>query len=81
MFNSVKVSGHLIKTDCLKFDPDRLRPLRDFSPIANLKQFKNALGTSAYYAKWINCFTDKIRLLANAKTFSTDRNSDALSFL
>ena len=33
----------------------------------------------AYYAKWIDHFTDKIRSLANAKTFPINRNSNALS--
>ena len=81
MVISVKVSGHFVRTGFFKFDPDRLRPLRDFSPIANLKQLKSALGMFAYHTKWIDHFTGKVRLLANAKTFLTHTNGDILSFL
>ena len=53
----------------IKPDPERLRPLKEFPPPTNFKLLHRVLGMFAYYAKWINCFADKIRPLADVKSF------------
>ena len=42
--DSIKILGYLVKYGCIKPDPDRLSPLRDFPPPANLSSLKMFWG-------------------------------------
>ena len=67
--NSIPILGYVVGNGEAKPDPERLRPLLDFPPPSNFKLLRRVLGMFAYYAKWIDCFADKIRPLADAKVF------------
>ena len=58
-----------ISHNCIKPDPERLRPLLEFPPPKNTASLKQALGMFAYYAKWIPQFSNKIRPLAESESF------------
>ena len=77
--NSIKIFGYIVRNGCIKPDPERLHPVRDFPPPENLKQLKSVLGMFNYYTKWIDHFADEVRSLANAKTSLIDRDSNALN--
>ena len=65
--NSIPILGYVVGNGEAKPDPER--PLLDFPPPSNFKLLRRVLGMFAYYAKWINCFVDKVRPLADAKVF------------
>ena len=73
--DSIQILGYVVEKGIIKPDP---LPLKDFPPPANFKMLKSVLGMFAYYAKWIDRFADKIRLLANAKIFPIDKDKNAL---
>lgn len=54
-----------------KPDPERFCPLQELLPLKH-SGFLRTLGMFAYYAKWIQDFSDKIQPLAAAKKFSLD---------
>ena len=66
---NVNILGYIVGNMCIKPDPERMRPLIDFPPPSNLKALRRVLGMFGYCAKWINCFADKIRPLAEATDF------------
>ena len=75
--SNTNILGYVVGNMCIKLDPEHMRPLIDFPPPSNFKALRRVLGMFAYYAKWINCFADKIRPLAEAKDFPL--NEDALN--
>ena len=76
--NSINILGYVVTKGCIKPDPERLRPLKNFPPPVNQKQLRSVLGMFAYYAKWIDRYADKIRPLAQVKLFPIDRDTEAL---
>ena len=67
--NSIPTLGYVVGNGKAKPDPERLRPLLDFPPPSNFELLRRVLGMFAYYAKWIDCFADKVRPLADVKVF------------
>ena len=65
----IQILGYEVGHGLIKPDPERLRPLKEFPPPTNFKLLHRVLGMFAYYAKWINCFADKIRPLADVTSF------------
>ena len=59
----------MIGNGIIKPDPERLRPLEQLPPPTNPKSLKRVLGLFAYYAKWIEEFSEKIKRLKEAKSF------------
>ena len=55
----IDILGYRISHNCIKPDPERLRPLLEFPPPKNTASLKRALGMFAYYAKWIPQFPTK----------------------
>ena len=66
---TIKVLGHEISHNSIKPDPDRLAPLRDMPPPANLKLQKKVVGMFAYYSKWIPNSSEKIKPLSSNTEF------------
>ena len=62
--------GYLVGNGEIKPDPERLCPLKELPPPTSLKSLKRVLGLFAYYAKWIQQFSDKIQRLKKATSFS-----------
>ena len=59
----------------LQLDPERLRPLQEYSPTSNISSLRRALGMCAYYARWIPQFSDKNRQIANTVSFPLDQKA------
>ena len=60
MNNEITCLGYLIKHGELRPDPDRLQGLRDLAVPTNSKELGRLKGLFAYYAKWIQNFSEKI---------------------
>ena len=67
--SNINILGYVVGSMHIKPDPERMQLLLNFPPPSNYKALRCVLGMFAYYAKWINCFADKIRLLADVKEF------------
>ena len=65
----IALLGYIIENGILKPDPQRLKPLVEIPPPQNLTEQRRLVGMFAYYSKWINNFSDKIRLLNKNTTF------------
>lgn len=78
----INVLGYVVGNMTIKPDPERMRPLQEF-PVPNCKNaLRRVLGMFAYYARWIDCFADKIRPLAETKVFPiTGSALDSFVFL
>ena len=72
--HSVRLLGYEISKGVIKPDPERLQPLRDLPPPDNLKAQQRLVGMFAYYAPWINHFSDKIHPLVQNRTFPLPRD-------
>ena len=66
----IKILGYVVGNNCIKPDPERMKPLLSLPPPDNFKALRRVLGLFAYYAKWISSFADKVRPLAECKSFS-----------
>ena len=73
--SNINILGYVVGNMHIKPDPERMQPLLNFPPPSNYKALRRVLGMFAYYAKWINCFADKVRPLADAKEFPLSANS------
>ena len=65
----INILGYQVGNGIIKPDVDRLRPLQELPPPANLKSLRRTMGMFAYYAKWIHHFSDKIKPLVNVQSF------------
>ena len=72
-----KFLGYVVGNGAVKPDPERMRALTEFPPPTGYKALRWVLGMFAYYAKWIDHFADKVRPLAETKTFPL--SGDALN--
>ena len=73
--SNINILGYVVGNMHIKTDPERMQPLLNFPPPSNYKALRRVLGMFAYYTKWINCFADKVRPLADAKEFPLSANS------
>ena len=71
----IQILGYVVGNGLIRPDPERLRPLQDFPPPTTFKLLQRVLGMFAYYAKWIDCFADKIRRLADVKSFPLSKEA------
>ena len=67
--SDIKILGYVVGNKCIKPDPERMKPLLNLPPPDNFKALRRVLGMFAYYAKWISFFADKVRPLAECKSF------------
>lgn len=65
---SINVLQYCVDGGVINPDPERLCPLKELLPLENLKSLKRALGMFAYYAKWIEEFSNRIQPLIETKT-------------
>ena len=65
----LKILGYQIKEGQILPDPERLKPLLEMQPPANMKEMKRVRGLFVYYAKWIANFSTKIKELSEATNF------------
>ena len=73
---TIDLLGYRIAPGSLKPDPERLSPLLNLPAPETLKGLQRVVGMFAYYAKWIQNFSDKIHPLNNVSTFPL--NGEAL---
>ena len=75
--NQISVLGYTISNGNIKPDAERFKPLIELPAPRNKKEKQCIVGMLAYYAKWIPCFSGKIRPLVQATEFLLSR--DAIS--
>ena len=70
-FNTSKLSllGCVIENGEIRPDPERMRALESLPPPHDTKSLKRCLGFFSYYAKWVPCFSEKAKPLAQTTTF------------
>jgi hypothetical protein len=66
---SINLLGYEVGNGIIKPDKERLKPLQDLPPPANIKALRRVLGMFAYYAKWIPDSSNKIQPLVTVKEF------------
>ena len=66
---SLTTLGYTICNNAISPDQNRLKPLMEMPPPHTLKSQKRVVGMFAYYSKFIEKFSDKIRLLNQNRTF------------
>ena len=64
----INVLSYQIQHKIIKPDPDRLKPLPNFTLLQNKNALQQRLGMLAYYAKWIPKLTNKVKSLATIKS-------------
>ena len=65
----INTLGYVVGYKTMKPDLECMQPLQDF-PMPNCgNALRRVLGMFAYYARCIDCFADKVRPLADAKSF------------
>lgn len=67
--SSIRLLGYEVSRGVIKPDPERLAPLKQLPPPANLKAQERIIGMFAYYSQWIPNFSDKISLLIRNRSF------------
>jgi transposase InsO family protein len=65
----INMLGYLISHLTLKPDPERMRPLLNLPVPTDPKSLTRALGLFAYYSRWIEKFSDKIKPLTQCTSF------------
>ena len=61
--------GYCVGQGSIKPDSDRLKALQELPPPSSKKSLQRTLGLFAYYAKWVQNFSDKIVNLKSATKF------------
>ena len=49
----VKYLGHVVSTDGVSTDPDKVRAIREWVPPKNTKELQPFLGTTGYYQQYL----------------------------
>lgn len=73
--SSISVLGYCVGKGVIRPDPERLRPLQQLPAPTNAGSLKRTLGMFAYYAKWIQNFSQKIQPLVNTRKFPLDERA------
>src|SRR6266498_3697933 len=55
--------GHIISTEGIRTDPDKIVKMVTMSPLTNLKELRSRLGLFFYYWQYIKGFSDITRLM------------------
>ena len=66
---SLTTLGYVISNNVISPDSNRLKPLLEMPPPSNLKSQKRIVGMFAYYSKFIENFSQKIRSLNQNRIF------------
>ena len=73
----INTLGFLISYEVVKPDPDRMKPLVDLRVPRNSASLKRALDLFSYYSKWVEKFSDKIRVLTDNPSFPLEAEAVA----
>ena len=78
----IKLLGYKISQNNIRPDPDRLQPLISMPAPRNSDELKRATGLFAYYAKWIEGFSEKVRPIIKSSTFNLSQEAvEAFKYL
>ena len=69
------ILGYVIENGEIRPDPDRLKPLREMPIPHDSRSLKRCLGMFSYYSKWIPCYSDKLKVLLNSKSFPLSQDA------
>ena len=74
--------GYKISQNKIRPDPDRLQPLISMPAPRSSDELKRATGLFAYYAKWIEGFSEKVRPIIKSSTFPLSQEAvEAFNYL
>ena len=73
--SDIKILEYVVGNKCIKPDSEGMKPLLKLPPPDNFKALRRVLGMFAYYAKGISSFADKVRPLAECKSFPVTDNA------
>jgi len=73
----IDILGYWVSHGLVKPDPERLRPLMKLPVPQNHRELKRCLGMFAYYARWIENYSDKVNSLT-IKSVAFSLSHDAL---
>ena len=68
---TIALLGHVIENGTKKPDPDRLKALHDFPTPTTMAQLNRLVGFFAYYAQWIQDYSNKIKPLLEVRRENT----------
>lgn len=79
VYSTTKLSilGYVIENGQIRPDPERLRPLRELQMPENMKSLRRIIGFFAYYSRWVDDFSSKIRPLCATTTFPISQEAKA----
>ena len=66
---SIGLLGYLVSKGSIKPDPERMRPLMELPIPLDHRALQRALGLFAYYAKWVDRYSDRVRPLVHEPSF------------
>ena len=67
--SSINLLGYTVSHGQLKPDPERIRPLKELPLLTNQAALNRVCGFFSHYSHWVTHFSDKIRPLANPRSF------------
>lgn len=53
MSESIKILGHIVSSEGIRMDPEKISAVSDRKPPENLKQLQSFLGICNYYRKFV----------------------------
>ena len=74
---SINFLGYTISNGTLSPDKDRLEPLLKFPEPQNIPSLRRLIGLFSYYSSWIPNFSERIRSLAEVRTFPLSEKEKA----
>ena len=66
---TLHILGYSVSHNCVRPDPERMKPLLDLPLPADQPALKRALGFFSYYSKWVERFSDRVRPLVESSYF------------
>ena len=66
---TLNILGYSVSHNCIRPDPERMKPLLDLPLPTDQPALKRALGFFSYYSRWVERFSDRVHLLVDSPSF------------
>ena len=73
--DTIDLLGYRIHNGTLRPNPERVKALQDLPPPKNTKEQLRVVGLFAYYAQWIERYSDKVKPLVSNTSFPLTENA------